>query len=94
MTYDEYLMENYGFTSSDKIYKRMMGNLKSTLRESYVMDVPKDKQDSWVKNMETANAEFFKKEVVENTKTAQTTQKTKTDDNDKLAKLYPSIQSE
>ena len=94
MTYDEYLMENYGFTSSDKIYKRMMGNLKSTLRESYVMDVPKDKQDSWVKNMETANAEFFKKEVVENTKTAQTTQKTKTDDNDKLAKLYPSNQSE
>ena len=94
MTYDEYLMENYGFTSSDKIYKRMMGNLKSTLRESYVMDVPKDKQDSWVKNMETANAEFFKKEVVENTKKAQTTQKTKTDDNDKLAKLYPSNQSE
>ena len=53
MTYDEYLMENYGFTSGDKIYKRMLGNLKATLKESYAMDVPQKETEIQIAEKET-----------------------------------------
>jgi len=42
MTFDDYLMEFYGFNTQDGKYKRMGNKAKNLLRDSYKMDMAKE----------------------------------------------------
>jgi len=42
MTFDEYLIEFYGFNTQDRKWQRMSNKGKSLLKDSYKMDMAKE----------------------------------------------------
>ena len=52
MNFDEYLTENYGFTTEDKRWIRMHPKAKRILRDSFKMDIAKEQETE--KNIQLA----------------------------------------